>query len=83
MIANAWSRLVRWLAREEFAYLEHENRELRYEGECWRHRYEGAIDAVRVFEARYNFMQNAIADAAMSKPPAIVIKSEGSTGGRK
>ena len=68
-----WARLVRWLAREHISYLEYENRELRYEGERWRHRYEGARDAVRVFEARNNYMLNALSDAELLKPPAPII----------
>jgi len=72
-----WTRLVRWLAREHLAYLEYENKELRYEGERYRHMYEGAINSMRVFEQRYRYMENAIADATMLQPPApIIVKRE-------
>ena len=64
---KSWDRLVRWLAREQIAYLEYENKELRYEGERWRHRYEGAMDAVRVFERRHNFMLETITEATLLK----------------
>lgn len=58
-----WARLVRWLARQDIAYLEYENKELRFELQRWHDRYEGAMNAVRVFERRYNYMEQAIADS--------------------
>ena len=72
-----WKWLVRWLAREHIAYLEYENQELRYEGQRWRHRYEGAMDAVRVFEARHNYMLKTIADAELLKPSPPIILNDG------
>ena len=68
-----WNKLIRWLAREQMAHLEYENKELRYELDRWRHRHEGAMDAVRVFEARYRYMENAFMDAAMLQPPAPIM----------
>jgi hypothetical protein len=74
-MANAWQRFVRWLAKEQIAYLEYENKELRYEGERWRHRYEGAMDAVKVFERRHNWLMETVAEASALKPPdPIIIK---------
>jgi len=69
---NIWARTVRWLAREHIAYLEYENKELRYEGECWRHRYEGAIGALEVFETRYRYMEQSIVDAQSLQPLSIL-----------
>jgi hypothetical protein len=72
-----WQRLVRWLAREQMAYLEYENKELRYEGERWRHMYEGAMDAVRVFEARHNWLQQTVAEASeLRLPDPVIIKRQ-------
>jgi hypothetical protein len=76
-MSRLWGNLVRWLAREHIAYLEYENRELRYEGERWRHRYEGAMDAVRVFERRHQFMLETISEAASLAPmQPVIIKRE-------
>ena len=72
-MSKLWSELVRWLAREHMAYLEYENRELRYELDHWRHRCEGALDAVRIFEARSNAMFQNLCDIEAVKTPAPVI----------
>jgi hypothetical protein len=72
---HTWARLVRWLAREHIAYLEYENRELRYEGERWRHRCEGAMDALRIFERRSSWLEKTVTEAAMLNPlPPVIIK---------
>lgn len=77
-MSKLWGRLIRWLAQEHITYLEYENRQLRYEGDRWRHKYEGAIDAMRVFERRYNWMEKTISEAAMLdlKPPVIISRKE-------
>ena len=77
-MSQLWARLVRWLAREHIAYLEYENKELRYEGERWRHRYEGAMDAVRVFERRYDYTWKAAVESTALKPtePLVMDKRE-------
>ena len=68
-LLDLWERLIRWIASDHIAYLEYENRELRYENEAWRHRYEGAIAAVRVFEARSNHIWQNILDSESLKMP--------------
>jgi hypothetical protein len=72
-VSKLWQRFVRWLAKEQIAYLEYENRELRYEGERWRHRYEGAMNAVRVFERQHRWLTDTVTDAEMLRPPAPII----------
>lgn len=69
-----WTKLVRWLAREHIAYLEYENRELRYEGERWRHRCEGAMDALRIFERKHRWLEESVMEAALLNPmPPLII----------
>jgi hypothetical protein len=76
-MSQLWQRFVRWLAKEQIAYLEYENKELRYEGERWRHRYEGAMDAVRVFERRHQWLTDTVTEAAMLRPVAPIIIERG------
>jgi hypothetical protein len=71
-----WSKLVIWLAREHIAYLEYENQELRYEGERWRHRCEGAMDALRIFERRSSWLEKTVMDASSLNPTPPMIITE-------
>jgi hypothetical protein len=72
-MSKLWANLVRWLAQEHIAYLEYENQELRYEGERWRHRCEGALDALQIFERRSAWLEETVTDAAMLKPTPMII----------